>query len=383
MQATGDIAAGELVFSYPWKRALVVPADKKRSPFPDFIPHAIWRKSFRGQWPFYGATAVLYESYLGSASGLQAFLELLPDSVDIPRHWGPEDLAAMQYSETAAAVAHSQMQTVEAFEAFTSASEATKNFTFEDFAWACDMLQTRAFGMPILQGTSHPLIRWPLGGLAMAGLGIRLHANRAIKKGEEVLLSYGSKPNAELLLGYGFVQPGNPHDAFRISAMTVLVQDATARGLLRPHWPPGSLPDDALEGFGLAQIGTQGIDADDLEALQQILASHMTSPRGPFPAGLALNDIIAQASWKVFLHVCQSALAAMQTTPQEDERMLREQADLTQRMQDSLQLRLGHKRLLQGCIAQTQAALFYLDTVHEAALSAQPKPTSDASHEDL
>ena len=48
-----------------------------------------------------------------------------------------------------------------------------------------------------------------------------------------------------------------------------------------------------------AQIGTQGIDADDLEALQQILASHMTSPRGPFPAGLALNDIIAQASWKV------------------------------------------------------------------------------------
>ena len=62
------------------------------------------RPECRGQWPFYGATAVLYESYLGSASGLQAFLELLPDSVDIPRHWGPEDLAAMQYSETAAAV---------------------------------------------------------------------------------------------------------------------------------------------------------------------------------------------------------------------------------------------------------------------------------------
>ena len=55
-------------------------------------------------------------------------------------------------------VAHSQMQTVEAFEAFTSASEATKNFTFEDFAWACDMLQTRAFGMPILQGPSCPVL---------------------------------------------------------------------------------------------------------------------------------------------------------------------------------------------------------------------------------
>ncbi len=59
----------------------------------------------------------------------------------------------------------------------------------------------------------------------------------------------------------------------------------------------------------------------------------------------------------------------MPTSPEQDERLLREQANLTQRMQDSLQLRLGHKRLLQGCVAQADAALFFLDIVRDAAAS--------------
>lgn len=56
------------------------------------------------QWPFYGAAAILYESHLGDASALRVFLELLPTSVDTPRHWSPGELAAMQYTETVAAV---------------------------------------------------------------------------------------------------------------------------------------------------------------------------------------------------------------------------------------------------------------------------------------
>ncbi|KAK9826238.1 hypothetical protein WJX74_001894 [Apatococcus lobatus] len=417
MQAVEDIEAGELVFSYPWKRALIVPAEKKRSPFPDFIPHDIWRKSFSGQWPFYGAAAILYESHLGAASGFQAFLELLPDGVDIPRHWSPEELAAMQYTETVAAVAQSQATTAEAWEAFKEASAATKNFTYDEFIWACDMMHTRAFGMPVLEGTSHPVVRWPLGGVAMAALGIisavamlrsggnyfilifgvsapalvyflwapivefiteggdptsymgmvplvdclnhdglvssssldmhypgqpgtfsldnpfddriRLRANRRIQKGEEVLLSYGNKGNAELLLGYGFVQPGNPHDTVRIGDMTHLAQDAAARGLLRPHWPPGSLQTEALEEFGAAQMGTQGIDPDDLLELQQLLARKMTKQReGPFPSGLSFNDVVAQASWKIFQHACSTTFDRMPSTPEQDEKLLKEQRDL-------------------------------------------------------
>ena len=76
----------------------------------------------------------------------------------------------------------------------------------------------------------------------------------------QVLLSYGSKSNAELLLGYGFVQPGNPHDSVRIGDMTHLAQDAAARGLLRPHWPPGSLPTEALEEFGAVSLLITGPD---------------------------------------------------------------------------------------------------------------------------
>ena len=66
----------------------------------------------------------------------------------------------------------------------------------------------------------------------------------------QVLLSYGSKPNAELLLGYGFVQPDNPHDAIRITDMGLQAEAVAAGGHLRPHWPPGSLPSAALEHFG-------------------------------------------------------------------------------------------------------------------------------------
>ena len=70
----------------------------------------------------------------------------------------------------------------------------------------------------------------------------------------QVLLSYGNKGNAELLLGYGFVQPVNPHDTVRIGDMTHLAQDAAARGLLRPHWPPGSLQAEALDDFGAVSL---------------------------------------------------------------------------------------------------------------------------------
>ncbi len=52
-----------------------------------------------GQWPFYGAAAILHEKHLGPASDLETFFDLLPESVDTPRRWSSEDLAAMQYSE--------------------------------------------------------------------------------------------------------------------------------------------------------------------------------------------------------------------------------------------------------------------------------------------
>lgn len=48
-----------------------------------------------------------------------------------------------------------------------------------------------------------------------------------------------------------------------------------------------------------AQMGTQGIDPDDLLELQQVLAPRMTKREGPFPKGLTFNDMVAQASWKV------------------------------------------------------------------------------------
>ena len=80
---------------------------------------------------------------------------------------------------------------------------------------------------------------------------------------------------------------------------------------------------------------------------------------------------------QIFSHACGTTLDRMPSTLQQDERLLREQKDLSQRMQDSIHLRLGHKHLLQGCVAQADAALFFLDTLHQAAL--QPTQPVGAS----
>ena len=78
---------------------------------------------------------------------------------------------------------------------------------------------------------------------------------------------------------------------------------------------------------------------------------------------------------QVFRGACQAQLDRMPTTSEQDERLLRDQPDLTQRMTDALRLRLGLKRLLQGCLAQADAALFFLDTVQEAAAGmTAPRP---------
>jgi len=41
---------------------------------------------------------------------------------------------------------------------------------------------------------------------------LHLPVARSVAAGEEVFVSYGAKSNAELLLFYGFVLPGNPYD---------------------------------------------------------------------------------------------------------------------------------------------------------------------------
>ncbi len=65
------------------------------------------------------------------------------------------------------------------------------------------------------------------------------------------------------------------------------------------------------QGVGLdaqVQVGTQGIDPDDLEDLQHVLAAHMTKREGHFSPGLTPNDVIAQASWKVISSALQTTL---------------------------------------------------------------------------
>ncbi|KXZ52987.1 hypothetical protein GPECTOR_8g358 [Gonium pectorale] len=65
-----------------------------------------------------------------------------------------------------------------------------------DTAWAYAMASARSYG-----GMAAPSVGRPT-----------LYATRPIRPGEELLLSYGEKPNVKMMNNYGFVFLGNPYD---------------------------------------------------------------------------------------------------------------------------------------------------------------------------
>ena len=67
----------------------------------------------------------------------------------------------------------------------------------------------------------------------------------------QVFISYGSKPNAELLGGYGFLVPGNIWDVYALRNFTAQLAEASATGLLAPFVAVGSHLDKLAEDVGV------------------------------------------------------------------------------------------------------------------------------------
>lgn len=101
--------------------------------------------------------------------------------------------------------------------------------TREQFIWGYSMLASRSFNsergalmLPVADLFNHcsnPNVKH-LGLRLLAGYTMGFQDNAAfvlsrnVSKGEELCISYGDRTNWEFLVGYGFVERDNPHDAF-------------------------------------------------------------------------------------------------------------------------------------------------------------------------
>ena len=88
-------------------------------------------------------------------------------------------------------------------------------------------------------------------------------------------------------------------------------------------------------------------------------------------------------------HACRQELVSKPTTLEEDESMLQgEQAASDLRMWNALQLRMGHKRLLQHCTSQADTAAMFLETQRMANKRAvsdthAKQPAAGVLHQEL
>lgn len=64
--------------------------------------------------------------------------------------------------------------------------------------------------------------------MGVAVPGVSCGGQRAWQAGEQVFISYGPRSNDHLLQRYGFVEPNNPNDVYRITGLVDKVRTTLA-----------------------------------------------------------------------------------------------------------------------------------------------------------
>ncbi|OSX56701.1 hypothetical protein POSPLADRAFT_1159712, partial [Postia placenta MAD-698-R-SB12] len=163
-----------------------------------------------------------------------------PDKLLTPLHFIPVELAAFQGTNLYGATLARRDAWRAEWQACQSAIAQTNpdwadTFTWDRYLTASTYLSSRAFPSTLLSPTpslapspdSHPVllpgvdalnhargqpVSWAVSTAPNAPSSISLVLHNAHPAGAELFNNYGPKPNAELILGYGFALPHNPDD---------------------------------------------------------------------------------------------------------------------------------------------------------------------------
>ncbi|KAL3840560.1 hypothetical protein ACJIZ3_025151 [Penstemon smallii] len=362
--ATRDIAKNEVVLE----------VSKKFWINPDAVAASEIGNVCSGLKPWISvALYLLLEKFKGDDSKLKYYINVLPKSTDSTIFWSEEELLEIQGTQLLSTTlgvkeyVQSEFLKVENEIILPNKQLFPFTITLDDFFWAFGMLRSRAFSrlrnqnlviIPFADMINHSArvttedhaqeVQGPAGLFSWDYL-FSLRSPLSLKAGEQVFIQYDlNKSNADMALDYGFIESSSERDAFtltlEISESDEFYSDkldiAELNGLGESAYfdikNGQSLPPSMIPYLRLIALG--GTDAFLLESIfrnsiWEFLESPISRPN---------EELICQ----VVRNACKSALSGYHTTIEEDEK-LKEEGNMSPRLEIAIGIRSGEKKLLQ------------------------------------
>ncbi|KAJ8547963.1 hypothetical protein K7X08_021199 [Anisodus acutangulus] len=361
--ATRDISEGETVLEVP--RRLWINTDA--------VAQSDIGNVCTGLEPWICLALFLLREKWRDDSKWKYYMGVLPECTDSTIYWSEEELSEIQGTQLLSTTmsmkesVQNEFQKVEEEVILPNKQLFPFPITLDDFLWAFGILRSRSFSCIGYQN----LMLVPFADLAnhSAKVTTEGHANEVggpaglfswdllfsfrnplkLKASDQFLVQYGlNKSNADMALGYGFIEPNSARDTFTLTLEISESDDfygdklniAESNGLGKTadfdikfgqSLPPALLPHLRLVTLG-------GTDAFLLESISRnAVWGHLE-----LPVSRANEERIC----KVVRDACKSALSGYHTTIEEDEKLM-EEGNLSSRLQIAVEIRAGEKEVLQ------------------------------------
>ncbi|KAG5587473.1 hypothetical protein H5410_047907 [Solanum commersonii] len=301
------------------------------------------------------------------------YMAVLPESTDSTIYWSQEELSEIQGTQLLSTTlsvkeyVQNEFQNVEEQVILGNKQLFPFPITLDDFFWAFGILRSRAFSrggiqnlmlVPFADLANHSVkvttedhiheIGGPAG-LFSWDLLFSFQSPLKLKAGDQFLIQYGlNKSNADMAIGYGFIEPNSARDAFTLTLEISKTDDFNGDKLdiaesnslgetadfdikLGQSLPPSLFPYLRLVALG-------GTDNFLIESISGNAVWNLLE----LPVSRANEELIC----KVVRDSCRSALSGYHTTIEEDEKLMKE-GNLSSRLQIAVGVRAGEKKVLQ------------------------------------
>ncbi|EYU28796.1 hypothetical protein ABFS82_12G098300 [Erythranthe guttata] len=319
------------------------------------------------------ALFLLREKFKGDESKLKYYIDVLPEGTNSTIYWSEEELLEIQgtqlLSTTLGVKEYVQSEFLKVQEEIILPNKKLFPFTItsDDFFWAFGMLRSRAFSRLRNQNLvvipfadlinhsakvtteDHAQEARGAAGLFSWDYVFQLRSPLSLKAGEQVFIQYDlKKSNADMALDYGFIEPNSDRDAFTLT-LEISESDEFYADKLDIAESNGfgetayfdikygqSLPTGMLLYLRLLALGGQ-----DAFLLESIFRNKIWGFL-ELPISRANEELIC----RVIRKACESALSGYHTTIEEDEK-LKEEGNMSARLEMAIGVRRGEKRVLQ------------------------------------
>lgn len=267
--------AGLALLTVPRSAALsTTERDSRSSPLPG-VADELWRSE---KILTRLSLLLLAEWQEGSASQFADYIAMLVDMEPpfTPLHWDAESLAALKsvYPSMAAAVEEQDRDNKRLYDILPFAAQGV---THERFVWAMETVRSRTFqGFGAVPNKGDGEERWLWTSVLLPAIDMVNHHSQRVNcdvaynstlsafvlslrnngetpQGSEVLISYGDRDNDDLLQHFGFVEPDNPFDCFKVHSDGATTLTVNKRG--RETWSvPESMDDKEIKRILAAQL---------------------------------------------------------------------------------------------------------------------------------